>query len=480
MTPSYADIVSGSFYIASDTQNTYQCFTERHLQALWYEQKYFRDLKTLEGLPIKIISPGIWNSEAGPDFLKAHVIIGDQEKRGDIELHLTINAWKQHGHQEDPRYNQVILHVALWPSLNHNPVNTCNRKSIIQCILEPYLTIPIARIQKLIDLDLYPYKQFLGSGKCAKLLFQGLTLSEIRTFFNDAALWRLLQKREYLLINLIDENELFSGGIAMALGYKHNTQAFLDLYLWLKRYRDCPFDEILAAALGVSGFFEERYSSKWGNSEKYLSLKTIWGALRQSAEHQAHLILHQVRPFNHPVRRIIYLCKLIEDATIQNKDLMLKQLWHENWLSCESKRGCKILYRTMLDLIPSYTDPHWNHHYTFEKTAKRTTLPLLGEERKRDIAINTFLPILYFEIMRRGFKDELRAFLNFYSYHPSSKSGKTSYLIHRFFGDTSKSKALSKISCEQGAFQLHRDFCLHYEASCVGCPFVERYLALKH
>src|ERR1700761_5455772 len=64
----------------------YPFLRERHLQAMWLEQKYFKNLTTTEGEAIIVLSPGIWNSEGGPDFLKAHLKIGHREIRGDVEL----------------------------------------------------------------------------------------------------------------------------------------------------------------------------------------------------------------------------------------------------------------------------------------------------------------------------------------------------------------------------------------------------------
>jgi hypothetical protein len=34
-------------------------------------------------------------------------------RRGDVELHLQQRSWLEHGHQWDPRYNRVILHVTI-------------------------------------------------------------------------------------------------------------------------------------------------------------------------------------------------------------------------------------------------------------------------------------------------------------------------------------------------------------------------------
>lgn len=71
-------------------------------------------LVTVEGQPIQIVFRGSWSHGLGPDFQNALIDLGDGHlARGSIEIHLETSAWRQHGHQLDPRYNDVILHVVL-------------------------------------------------------------------------------------------------------------------------------------------------------------------------------------------------------------------------------------------------------------------------------------------------------------------------------------------------------------------------------
>ncbi|MBF6590938.1 MAG: DUF2851 family protein, partial [Ktedonobacterales bacterium] len=50
---------------------------------------------------------------AGPDFRDAVLALPDGTRLGgDIELHLRAASWQAHGHDRDPRYNTVVLHVA--------------------------------------------------------------------------------------------------------------------------------------------------------------------------------------------------------------------------------------------------------------------------------------------------------------------------------------------------------------------------------
>ncbi len=68
-------------------------------------------LKTREGLAVKILQPGIYNTDAGPDFQLARIKIGDSIWVGHVEVHIKSSDWYKHGHQTDPAYDQVILHV---------------------------------------------------------------------------------------------------------------------------------------------------------------------------------------------------------------------------------------------------------------------------------------------------------------------------------------------------------------------------------
>src|SRR5947199_203311 len=82
--------------VIAERNQAYQYVTERHLQALWLEQKYFKGLMTADQNTIEVLSPGIWNLEAGPDFLKAHLKIGQREYFGDIEIHFMDGSWQHH------------------------------------------------------------------------------------------------------------------------------------------------------------------------------------------------------------------------------------------------------------------------------------------------------------------------------------------------------------------------------------------------
>ena len=87
--------------------------SEHALQQRWAEGDWPAPiLHDHDGRPLRIIHAGQWNFGPGPDFRDAQLIdAGGRARRGDIELHLRPNGWNQHGHQDDPAYANVILHL---------------------------------------------------------------------------------------------------------------------------------------------------------------------------------------------------------------------------------------------------------------------------------------------------------------------------------------------------------------------------------
>jgi len=471
----YSQLLDPFCWMLAESNQKSNFLTERHLQAIWLEQKYFKNLTTPDGQTIEVISPGIWNAEAGPDFRKALIKINSVEMRGDIEIHLSDENWHYHQHHLDKRYNDVVLHVSLWEPKTAKTLTTSDGRPLVQTYLENCLTISHNRLIKLIDLDLYPYKKFLGSGRCSQSLFRSLPEARIICFFQNAAHWRLAQKRSFLKEHLVDPAWLLAGGIAMALGYKNNALAFLELFTKLVQFIDRGEKTILALCLGMCGFFENRYFTQWLKSEVYLQLYETWVNLKIREPLESKLVLCNTRPLNHPVRRLAWLSKFICDPTATTLYNTLCKTWQSHWPELKGPKNHPCLRKKLFGLLPGYQDTYWNSHYNFECESRDEFLPLIGEDLKKIIMINAFFPLLQEEIHKRSDPQEMEAFAAFYANWPAAKNSKTKYLVHRFFGDTPKGTVMDKAMMEQGAYQLHRDFCVHFEASCEGCPFVDRF-----
>ena len=85
---------------------------EKILQHIWQYGLYDRQaMKTADGQDIQVASPGMQNSDSGPDFIDARIKIGETVWAGCVEVHCKSSDWNSHKHSEDPAYNNVILHV---------------------------------------------------------------------------------------------------------------------------------------------------------------------------------------------------------------------------------------------------------------------------------------------------------------------------------------------------------------------------------
>ena len=73
-------------------------------------------LSTASGSAYTVVYEGRRGGPAGPDFRDAVLLDGHGERVcGDVELHLRANGWRQHGHDRDPRYAGVLLHLVVHP-----------------------------------------------------------------------------------------------------------------------------------------------------------------------------------------------------------------------------------------------------------------------------------------------------------------------------------------------------------------------------
>ena len=82
------------------------------MQYVWQHRLWpHSHLRTVDGLPVQIIDPGKLNTDAGPDFFNAKIVIDGRKWAGDVEIHVRASDWHRHGHDDDPAYDSVILHV---------------------------------------------------------------------------------------------------------------------------------------------------------------------------------------------------------------------------------------------------------------------------------------------------------------------------------------------------------------------------------
>ena len=88
---------------------------EADLAKIWAGQSFAPlALRLSDGRSPRVILRGRPGGGAGPDFRDAVIAFDGEERRGDVELHLHASSFRVHGHDKDPAYNRVVLHVVVW------------------------------------------------------------------------------------------------------------------------------------------------------------------------------------------------------------------------------------------------------------------------------------------------------------------------------------------------------------------------------
>ena len=233
--------------------------TERHVQAIWYDAALRpKNLTTRRGSEVRVVSPGEWNLEAGPDFRNAVLEVGKGRRRviGDVEVHLAPNDWDFHRHGADPNYRNVIAHVT-WGC---GPVPGSLPPGTLSIWLGRFVTADTSFAPEQIDLMAYPYARLpSGVRPCEEWVGHDPDLA--RQVLAEAGRHRLLMKARRMSGRLCAANgewrQVFYEEVMTALGYKRNQAQFRHVAERVP-IRELPADVSVARTmLLTAGGFEE-------------------------------------------------------------------------------------------------------------------------------------------------------------------------------------------------------------------------------
>ncbi len=449
------------------------------VQAVWQHQRLLRDkLRSASGGAVKVLHPGFRSVEGGPDFRGAVIQFGDEPpKYGDVEVDLRASGWRAHGHDRNPAFKNVILHVVWEPETAARA--DARSPSSRTGPTEPPISLPLRDV---LDAPLGELNLWLGSeasqslpedlrGKCSAPLRE-LDDPQLARLLHEAARVRLQSKAAQFQARAKQagwEQALWEG-LFRGLGYKHNVWPMHRLAELRPRWctRDGGTLGMQARLLGLSGLLPTELPRSQPRTDQYL--RRIWDQWWRERDEFSDCILprsmwrfHGIRPANHPQRRLALASRWSAEARLSARV--------EGW--CASELIPSALVPSLLEVLQVREDEFWSWHCTFASPRLKKAQPLLGAARVTDLAVNVVLPWLWIRAADGKNEAVQRAIEARYFQWPAAEDNSLLKLARqRLLGNRSK-RAIKGAAAQQGLIQIVRDFCERSNALCEHCQFPE-------
>lgn len=354
-------------------------------------------LTTTDGREVEVIDPGLHNVNAGPDFFNAKIKIGGTLWVGNVEIHDKASDWYQHGHEKDPHYNNVVLHVC-------EKIDTEVQNSKGQYLPQMQLSTPEyvrQHYEELIKTTDYP--------PCYKVI-PSLAPLMVHSWMAALQTERLERKTDDIRRRVKQCNDSWEDAYFVTLarnyGFGINSDTFeqwaLNVPLMaVGHHRDDLF-QIEAIFMGQAGLLDintvpeyyrqealnDGYLKKLHDEYSFLAHKFglqpmdagLWNFLRLRPQNFPHIRLSQLAHLYHD--RKAGLSALLECTTIDQ----------------------------LKELLTTHVTPYWETHYTFGSLSAKNEKHL-GYGSLNLLLINTAIPML-FAMGRHRQREELcdRAF----------------------------------------------------------------------
>jgi Protein of unknown function (DUF2851) len=349
---------------------------EDFLHYIWkYKLFNTSELFTHNNEQIEIISFGIHNTDAGPDFFNGKVKIEKAIWAGNIEIHINASDWLKHKHQTDKTYDNVVLHVVynndeVIKDKDGNELPTLELKNLIdKTLLKKYDTLINQS-----DSDWIP---------CGK---QIKTVDEftINSWINRLAIERLERKseeiQETLKLNKNNWEETFYQYLFKYFGLKVNALSFEQLakntsLKILEKHND--LFSIEALLYGQAGYLGEELKDEY-----FIKLQKEYHFLKSKFDliplDKSLWKLLRLRPSNFPTVRISQLANLLN-----NHSRLFSKI-----IETESVKELQKLFVIQ-------ASKYWNNHYQFGEEVKEEKIKKIGINTINNILINVIVPFTF-------------------------------------------------------------------------------------
>ena len=341
---------------------------EEFIYYLWENRLLSKDLCTVDGEAVSVISVGNRNYDSGPDFLDARIRIGTTLWVGHVEIHVNASDWFRHGHQNDDAYRNVVLHVVY-----------CNDNE------QP--GIPTVEVKGQFDESIYVrYTGFIKSRRwipCEKFI------AGIQQFTWLSWLERIVVERlevevkdvfSKLAATHYDWEETLYQRIMRYCGLKVNNDAFERLARLLplrivRKHIDNPV-QVAAMFFGCAGFLEQEFTEAYPVllQREFKVLKSKFNLAVMPSVYWKFL---RLRPPNFPTLRLAQMASMV-----CTYDKLFSKLQAVDDLD------------SMRNLFNVEVDEYWDTHFQFEKPSKEKK-KTLGATAVDVLIINAVIPVLF-------------------------------------------------------------------------------------
>jgi hypothetical protein len=471
---------------------------ERFAQCVWFESFLVHEgLETDSGKSLKILEPGRWNRQEGPDFQDAKLEIGGRVLSGDVEVHLEASGWRAHRHFEDPRYDSVVLHVYLHRAgPNDSSCVNSRGETIEQFAMAPALYPDLESVRQMVRLEDIPCETPTAWGQCQPLMCS-LDEAFVEGLLDAAGIERMGVKIARYADQARGESldQVLYQAVMIAMGIRSSKTLF---FLLSKR---APLGELFDYANDMPGvdmalFFEaillhvarfapdgpgdledtetlayyDRIRAIWDRFEKYFSDRLFPVTKRWNTG---------VRPVNFAQRRLAGVAHLL--ARWANGTGGVVERFAETALGFDASAAERAKRRWIEEnlvapFVVEAPQDFWARRYTFAGNPAAQSMKLIGESRALSLALNALLPLLFHYAHETDDPDlEKRLWAIYFSVPPLESNALCRHMQSRLFGDDARGSTLLRSEVrQQGLFQIFADCCNMNEKGCEDC----RYLTL--
>jgi transposase len=368
---------------------------EEFLHYLWKYGLYNSEkLSDPGGNKITVIHPGDYNRDAGPDFFNARILIEDTLWAGNVELHIRASHYNSHGHNSDPAYDNVILHVVAE-----------NDKKVFNTRGEEVLTVALDY-----DPGLYSRYVSLVNNPCIIACQDYIGRADmilLRQWLGRLVAERLEEKSAFILKiyaeTANDWEETFYRVLSRYFGFRVNREPFEMLaaalpFRIIRRHADNLF-QIEALLFGVAGMLEEGLFREALNDSYYRDLIREFSVLSSKYSlkplHGWIWKFSRLRPVNFPTVRISQLAAMLSVA-----GGLFSKVTEADDLT------------QLRDVFQVSSSSYWHDHYVFGKRSRRVNKKT-GSQAACILLVNAVIPVIFVYGKSRGISNLCERALDF-------------------------------------------------------------------